>query len=60
MSDNEERARLRAAVAGGHLLEVARVSQLITTAAQEWQELINRQSVTMPSSVADVVGSMVS
>ena len=52
-------ADLQAAVAGGYLQEVARVSQLITTAAQEWQELINRQSVTMPSSVANVVGSMV-
>ena len=52
-------ANLRAAVAGGYLQEVARVSQLITTAAQEWQELINRQLVTMPSSVANVVGLMV-
>ena len=48
-------ADLQAAVVGGHLLEVARVSQLITTAALEWQELINRQSVTMLSSVANVV-----
>ena len=48
-------ADLQAAVAGGHLLEVARVSQLLTTAAHEWQELISRQSVAMPSSVANVV-----
>ena len=37
-------ADLQAAVAGGHFLAVARVSQIITIAAQE--ELINRQSVT--------------
>ena len=43
-------ADLQAAVARGHLLEVARVSQLLTTTVQEWQELISRQSVAMPSS----------
>ena len=45
-------ADLQAAVAGGHLLEVARVSP---APHQEWQELISRQSVAMPSSVANVV-----
>ena len=52
-------ADLQAAVEGGHLQEVARISQLMTTAAQEWQELINRQSVVPPSAVANFVGSMV-
>ena len=52
-------ADFQAAVEGGHLQEVARISQLMTTAAQEWQELINRQSVVPPSAVANFVGSMV-
>ena len=47
-------ADLQTAVGAGQLQEVARISKLLTTAAQEWQELIN-QSATMPSSVANAV-----
>ena len=45
---------LQAAVAAGQLQEVSRISHLLTTAAQEWQELIDR-STTMPSIVANAV-----
>ena len=45
---------LRRRDAAGHLQEVSRISHLLTTAAQEWQELIDR-STTMPSIVANAV-----
>ena len=38
---------------GGRLPEVARVSYLLTKAAQEWQQMIQQQS--MPSAVANSV-----
>ena len=47
-------ADLQTAVGAGQLQEVARISKLLITVAQEWQELINH-STTMPSSVANVV-----
>ena len=42
------------AMVAGRLSEVARVSRLLTKAAQEWQELIQQQSL-MPSAVANSV-----
>ena len=45
---------LQAAMVAGHLPEVARVSHLLTKAAQEWQQLIQQQSM-MPSAVANSV-----
>ena len=40
---------LQAAVAAGHLVEVARISNLLTKAAAEWQEIIQEQGAAMPS-----------
>ena len=45
---------LQEAMVAGRLSEVARVSHLLTTAAQEWQQLIRQQSL-MPSAVATSV-----
>ena len=40
---------LQAAVAAGHLVEVARNSNLLTKAATEWQEIIQEQGAAVPS-----------
>ena len=42
-------ADLQAAVVTGQLQEVSRISQLLTTAAQEWQELMIQNQRTAPS-----------
>ena len=46
---------LQAAIVAGLLPEVSRVSQLLSTAAQEWQQIIQEQSSAMPSAVANIV-----
>ena len=45
-------ADLQTALATGQLLEVARLSQLMTTAAEEWHQLIQNQR-TAPSALAN-------
>ena len=47
-------ADLQTALATGQLLEVARLSQLMTTAAEEWHQLIQNQR-TAPSALANTV-----
>ena len=44
---------LQAALVAGRLPEVARVSHLLVATAQEWQQMIQQQS--MPSAVANSV-----
>ena len=46
-------ADLQAAVVTGQLQEVSRISQLLTTAAQEWQELMIQNRRTAPSMLAN-------
>ena len=47
---------LQAAVAAGQIPEVVRISQILTQAAQEWQQLIQGQSTSaFPSAVANKV-----
>ena len=46
---------LQAAILAGQLPEVARISQLLSKAAQEWQQIIEEQAPGMPSAVANVV-----
>ena len=45
-------ADLQTALATGQLLEIARLSQLVTTAAEEWHQLIQNQR-TAPSALAN-------
>ena len=52
MEDRHE--DLQEAMVAGRLPEVARVSHLLTNAAQEWHQLIQQQSL-MPSAVANSV-----
>ena len=44
---------LQAAIVAGHFSEVARISQLMSSAAQEWQRIFQEQ-FAMPSAVANV------
>ena len=53
-SDTIER-RVEAAIVAGHLSEVARISQLMSSAAQEWQRIFQEQPSAMPSAVANMV-----
>ena len=46
---------LQAAIVAGHLSEVARISQLMSSAAQEWQRIFQEQPSAMPSAVANMV-----
>ena len=46
---------LQAAILAGQLPEVARISQLLSKAAQEWQQIIEEQAPGMPSAVANMV-----
>ena len=45
---------LQAAILAGQLPEVARISQLLSKAAQEWQQIIEEQAPGMPSAVANM------
>ena len=45
---------LQAAIVAGHLSEVARISQLMSSAAQEWQRIFQEQPSAMPSAVANM------
>ena len=46
---------LQAAIVAGHFSEVARISQLMSSAAQEWQRIFQEQPSAMPSAVANMV-----
>ena len=46
---------LQSAIVVGQLPEVARISQLLSTAAQEWQQIFQEQAPAMPSAVANMV-----
>ena len=46
---------LQSAIVAGQLPEVARISQLLSTAAREWQQILQEQAPAMPSAVANMV-----
>ena len=50
---------LQAAILARQLPEVARIFQLLSTAAQEWQQIIQEQSSPMPFAVANMVKEVI-
>ena len=44
---------LQAAIVAGQLPEVARISQLLSTTTQEWRQMVQEQTSSMPSAVAN-------